>query len=109
MKTRLDVVDMAFRVLGIRAEDEGLSADQLAYAGGVLDGLFAELSFHAPVTWWPDQIEDAAAVALARLLAADIATAYDVRAEPRAVAYARLMAVMRGDTRTTAATEPEYF
>ena len=83
MKTKLDVVEGAFRVLGIKAEDESLTADQIAYAGGVLEGLFAELSIHAPVTWWPDQIEDASANALARLLASEIAPAYQVQSEPR--------------------------
>ena len=109
MKTRLDVVEGAFRVLGIKAEDESLTADQIAYAGGVLDGLFAELSFHAPVTWWPDQIEDAVQVSLSRLLASEIAPAYQVPAEPRAVPFARVMAVMRGDNRVNRTTEPEYF
>lgn len=99
MKTRRDVVELAFRRLGIKAEGEALSADQAQYAGDVLESLHAELSVHCPVTWWPDQIGDAEAVALANLLATEIGPSYDVPTEPRARAFARLLAVMRPDNR----------
>jgi hypothetical protein len=102
MKTRQDVVDMAFRRLGIKAEDESLTADQSAYAGDVLEGLFAEMSLHAPMTWWPDQIEDAVAVPLAALLAAEIGPSYGVDGGPRSRAYARVMAVIMPDNRASA-------
>ena len=109
MKTRLDVIELAFRALGIKAEDESLSADMQSYAGSVLDALHAEMSVGTALTWWPDQIEDAVSVPLARLLAAEIAPSYGVAFEPRPRALARVLAVIRPDNRAVPPTEPEYF
>lgn len=109
MKTRLDVVDLAFRRLGIKAEDEALSADQAKYAGDVLDGLYAEMSITVPVTWWPDRIEDPVAVALGNLLAVDLGPSYGVAVEPRGRALARVLAVMRPDTRFELPQEVQYY
>lgn len=99
MKTRQDVIEFAFRRLGIKSEDEGLSADQQAYASDVLDGLHAEMSIRAPMTWWPDQIDDAVAVALGNLLAAEIGPSYATDGGNRATAYARVMAAILPDNR----------
>lgn len=93
--TRLDVIEQAFRRLGIKAEDEALSADQLAYAGNTLDALYAEIRRHAPMNWWPDDIPSESFIPLANLLASEIGPAYEVPTEPRSRAYMRLMAVMR--------------
>lgn len=41
--TAADIVDRAFRRLGIRAEDEGLSADQAAHGLAVLNSMMAGL------------------------------------------------------------------
>ena len=109
MKTRLDVVEFAFRRLGIKAEDESLSADQLAYAGSVLDGIHSELTRRGHLPWWPDQIEDGVAVALGNMLAAEIGPSYSVVSEPRAAAFARLMASMRQDNRADAPEQPVYY
>lgn len=109
MKTRLDVVELAFRRLGIKAEDEGLTADQISYASDMLDMLHAELAADALMSWWPDQIEDQVAIALGNLLAVEIGPSYSVATEPRGRAFARVMAAMRRDNRTEIATEPLYY
>lgn len=102
MKTNQDVIEAAFRRLGIKAEGEGLSADQNAYAEQVLESLHHELSIEAPQTWFPERIEDAAFVPLSNLLAAEIGPAYGVPVEPRSRPFARLMAVVRPDNRLAA-------
>ena len=56
MATRADIIDHAFRRLGIKAEDEALTADQERYAGDVLDALYDEVSAEAPVSWWPNDV-----------------------------------------------------
>lgn len=99
MKTSLDVIDQAYRRLGIKAEDEQLTADQRAYAGTTMDGLHAELSTILPLPWWPDMIPDAVFLPLANLLAVELAPAYEIATEPRGRAFARLMAVLRPDDR----------
>lgn len=109
MKTRLDVIELAFRRLGIKAEDEALSADQEAYASDVLDALHSELSVTIPMTWWPDDIEDAVAVALGNLLAVEIGPSYEVATESRGRALTRLLAVMRPDTRLEPPTEAQFY
>ena len=99
MKTNLDVIEQAFRRLGIRAEDEALSADQRAYAETTLETLTAEVAEEAPVEWVSDSIPDKVFIPLANLLAAEIGPSYSVPAEPRGRALIRLMAVIRPDDR----------
>jgi len=43
-KERLDVINRAMRRIGVKAEDEALTADQFANASEVLDTLLAELA-----------------------------------------------------------------
>lgn len=111
MKTNSDVIEQAYRRLGIKAEDEALTADQRAYAEATLEALAAELRESGPVTWFPDRIPQNVFIPLANLLAAEIGPAFSVPVEPRGRAYMRLMAVMRPDDRDpeTQAAGSVYF
>ena len=99
MKTRLDVIEQAYRRLGIKAADEALTADMEAYAGAALDALYDELSEFAQMDWWPEEIPEKVFIPLANLLASEIGPAYMVAVEPRGRPFARLMAVLRPDDR----------
>jgi len=99
MKTSLDVIEQAFRRLGIKAEDEALTADQMAYANQTLQALMVELRDHMPLDGWPDAIPERAFIPFSNMLAAELGPSYSVPSEPRAMAYVRLMAVMRPDDR----------
>lgn len=109
MPTRADIVEMAFRRLGLKAEDQEITADQFAYASGVLDALHAEVSETAPVPFWPDGVTDTAALGMASLLAAELGPSYMVPSEPRGRAMARLLAAIRSDTREDQNAEARYF
>ena len=111
MKTNLDVIEQAFRRLGIKAEDESLSADQRAYGETTLDALAIEIAEEAPVSWFPDNIPNKVFIPLANLLAAEIGPGYSVPAEPRSRAMIRLLAVIRPDDRDPEVihSEPVYY
>lgn len=100
MATALEICNFAFRRLGIKAEDEDLTADQIAYGGDVLTGLFAEIENEYDVTWALSAVPDVSSVPLANLLAVEIAPAYGAPApEPRSAAWRRFMATVRSDNR----------
>ena len=107
MPSKLDIIEMAFRRLGIKAEDESLTADQRAYAEQVIDALHAEISSTAALPFWPDEIPNVAAIPFANLLAAEIGPSYMVATEPRSTAFVRLIAAIRSDDRGDATAE--YF
>lgn len=96
----LAVIEQAFRRLGIKSEDEALTADQRAYADATLDALHAELSQAAPMPFWPTEIPQALVIPLANLLAVEIGPSYGVAVEPRGRPLARVMAVIRPDDRS---------
>jgi hypothetical protein len=96
----LALIEQAFRRLQIKAEDEALTADQLAYAGATLIGLHAELSKAAPMTFWPNAIPQELLIPLGNLLAVEIGPSYGVAVEARGKALARVMAVIRPDDRS---------
>lgn len=99
MTTRLEVTEQAFRLLGLKAEDQALSADEAAYGGQALDAILAEVGETLDPGFGADDVPLHAQPALARLLAADIAFAYQ-RPAPvtRGAAWLRFMAVVRPDT-----------
>lgn len=114
MKTRLDVINRAFRRLGVKAEDENLTADQIANGGEVLDMLFAEANKRALDThgqsfgWNLSYLPDEAFLPLANLLAAELAADYS--AQPpitRERAMLQLFSVEFPDDRAVA--DPVYF
>lgn len=109
--TTLAVIEQAFRRLGIKAEDEALTADQRAYADATLTALHAELSKVAPMTFWPSDIPQELVIPLANLLAVEIGPSYGVAVEPRGRPLARVMAVIRPDDRDewTRFDSPVYY
>jgi hypothetical protein len=101
MPTRLDVIERAFRILTVKAEDESLTADQLANGGAVLDSLFAELGNEATISWTLDTTPQVSFQPLARYLAVELAPEYPPAVAPttRGLAWRRLMATIRSDNR----------
>lgn len=101
MPTRLEVINRAFRILGVKAEDEALTADQVANGGDVLDSLFAELGNEATITWTLDTTPEMSFQPLARYLAVELAPEYPPAVAPttRGLAWRRLMATIRSDDR----------
>lgn len=100
-KTRLDVIQMALRRLGVIAADQAATADQEAFAGDTLDALFEEIkgTQGVTITWALSATPDAAFLPLSYLLAAEIAPHYMVQAEPRSRAMGRLRAALISDDR----------
>ena len=106
MKTRLDVISRAMRRIGVRAEDETLTADQITSVGEVYDALIAELGTEVLLPFTGASVPDKAYLSLANLLAVEIAPDYGVPPmTTRGSAYGRVLAVLRPDDR---AEVPEY-
>lgn len=100
MATRADILRLAHRRLAILAADEALSADQEAYSGDVLDLLVSEIADAQGITVSASAPDDGYVLALASLLAVDIAPHYLVAApEPRSRAMMRLRAAVISDDR----------
>lgn len=100
MPTRLEVIERAFRILTVKAEDESPTADQLANGGAVLDSLFAELGNETTIAWTLDTTPSMSFQPLAMLLAVELAGEYDrPRPTTRGLAWRRLMATIRSDNR----------
>ncbi len=109
MSTRLDVITRAFRRLGISADDETLTADQIANGGDVLDSLFVEAGREAPMSFDLENVPAESFVALANYLAAEMAADYAVQPpDSPARAKLRFIATVRPDNRMDIAT-PEYY
>jgi hypothetical protein len=99
MATRLDVITLALRRLGVVAKDETPDADDEATVGAVLDSLFAEVQAAYVTTWTSATVPDAAFRPMANYLAVEIAQDYGYPPpERRKTAWARLMAQVRPNT-----------
>lgn len=100
MATRADVIERAFRILGIAADDEALTADQINNGGDVLDSLFAELNNEFTISWALSATPTVSFQPLAMLLAVELAFEYN-RPKPttRGLAWRRFMATVRSDNR----------
>lgn len=114
MKTRLDVINRAFRQIGVKSEDEALTADQIANGGEVLDALFAEVSKRALDTHGQglgfnlSAVPDEAFLPLANLLAVDLAGDYSVAPKmTRGTAMLQFFSVEFPDDR--AAADPVFY
>lgn len=108
MKTRFDVIEQAFRRLGMKAEDQALSGDEKAFGGATFDALIEEIGEHSYLTWDNDAIPERVFIPLANLLAVEMAQAYQIPVEPRTIPYRRLKAVLRMDDREDR-SEPVYY
>ena len=110
MPTKNDVIKRAFRMLGVVAEDEHITADQEAFATDMLESLYAEVAEDAWVSFTLDDIPDISATHLAGVLAADLAAPYSSQApRSRGAAMLRLVATIRPDNREDQDAEAEYF
>jgi hypothetical protein len=111
MPTRRDVIELAYRCLGIKAEDQPLSADEVAFGGSVLDGLWEEVRRHAPDMLWPlADVPNQYFLPLAYVLAAELAPSFGVASRPRGLEFARLMAAIRPDNRPAEPDDgPRFF
>lgn len=110
MATRSDVINFALRRIGVLAADELADADQVAYCGTILDGIFAELSAVHGITftWALSAVPAGMLAPLANYLATEIAPHFDIPApEPRARAIGRIRAYMLPDDRTDRADTDE--
>lgn len=100
-RTRNEVALRGLRLIGVVAQDEPATADQMNAALLVLESVWAELRSEAQATWdIATGVPDAAFVPLANLLSAELAGEYAVAAPmSRARAKLRLLAVIRPDDR----------
>lgn len=109
MKTRLDVINRAMRRIGVKAEDENLTADQITSVGEVFDALIEELNTEVSLTFTSESVPDEVFIPLANLLAIEVAPDYGVSPmTTRGTAFGRVLAVLRPDDRPYIA-EAGYF
>lgn len=109
MKTRLDVINRAMRRIGVKAEDENLTADQITSVGEVFDMLVARLDTEVSLTFTSASVPDEVFIPLANWLAASVADDYGVQSSIRPQeAYMQVLAVLRPDDRADIA-EAEYY
>lgn len=109
MKTRLDVINRAMRRIGVKAEDENLTADQITSVGEVFDMLVARLDTEVSLTFTSASVPDEVFIPLANWLAAEVAPDYGVAAPTSPErAYSQVLAVLRPDDRADIA-EAEYY
>lgn len=108
MKTRADVINRAMRRLGVKAEDEALTADQLANVGEAYDALIEEVGAAVGIPLTNAPVPEAAFIPLANLLAVEVAADYGIPAPSRGTAYARVLSALRPDDRGDIPA-PEYY
>lgn len=109
MATTRDVIERAFRFIGVVAEDEAMTADQLATGTDLLESIYAEIEEEAPPYWSIDDVPAVSATHLAMVLAADLAPAYSMPAPmSRGSALIRLYGSIRPDDRAEIIL-PEYY
>ena len=96
MATRLDIIQLAFRRLGIVADDEAITSDQESYGGTVLDSVYAEIADECYPLWSLSDVPAATTHPLSNLLAVELAPAYSRPAPAtRGQAWRRVMATVR--------------
>jgi hypothetical protein len=108
MATKADIIQLAFRRIQVASDDETITSDQEAYGGTILDSLYAEIAEEQHPLWFLTNVPDAAVHPLSSLLAVELAPAYGRPApSPRGLAWRRVMAVVRRDTRDQAVEKPD--
>ena len=101
MPTKIDVITLAHRLIGVVSADEDPGADQNAYAADLLDGIFAELTTAQGlvISWTLDTTPAHALIGLAETLASDVAPHYGLSFKPRSSGMARLRSALLQDDR----------
>ncbi|ARO14430.1 hypothetical protein BVG79_01084 [Ketogulonicigenium robustum] len=107
MKTKKQIIERALRSIGVLAQDEPATAEMEQQAGMVLDSLWAEINAAMPgATFDPRAgVPDEAFVAVAQLLAAEIAPDYDRAGPSRSRAWLRVRALYVTDDRAQDCSE----
>ncbi len=108
MATKRDVIERAFRFIGVVADDEAMTADQEANGSSLLESIYAEVEAEAPPYWTTDDVPAISATHLAMTLAADLAPVYGRPAPSRSAALLRLYGSIRPDDRAEI-IEAEYY
>ena len=109
MPTKRDVIERAFRFLGVVADDEAMTAAQEAGGAALMDSLYEEITAEIPPFWTVDDVPAGAATFLSMALAADLAPAYGAKAPVgRGSALLRLYGTLRPDDREEIAA-PGYY
>lgn len=109
MVTKADVIRRAFRFIGVAADDEALTADQIAAGEELLDGIYAELEMEAPPSFTTADVDPASATPLAMVLAAELGAQYAAPAPfSRSAAMLRLMGTIRPDDRPEITDSVDY-
>lgn len=108
MTTRAEIIQLAFRRLGIAAEDETITADQASYGGTILDSVYAEIAAENHPLWFLTDVPPQAVHPLANLLAVELAPSYARPApDARGRAWRRVMAVVRRSNIDEAVEKPD--
>lgn len=108
--TRLDVVNQAYRRLGVLAQGDTLPAELFESADATLGALHDELSEIAPMVFDLDNIPDRYLIPLGNLLAVEMGPSFNVATEPRGRPLSRVMAMVRPDDRIPDdPVQTEYF
>lgn len=109
MASSLDVMNMAFRRVGIVAQDEIPTADEYTAASELLDSIYAEVNRESPLVWTIEDVPNEALLPLAMLLSYDLALAFGrPPVSTRGMAMLRLLSVVRPDDREEIA-QAEYY
>ena len=109
MPTQRDVIERAFRFLGVVADDEAMTASQESNGTALLESLYAEMENEAPPYWTIDEIPAGAATFVAMALAADLSTMYPgTPPMSRGAALLRVYGTSRPDDRPEIVL-PEYY
>ncbi len=96
MKTRSDIITRACRQVRIVAHDEVPDGDTTGNASTVLDGLMDEMG----IDFSTDEIEDDLFLAVAGLLASELAPQYGLPGPARSVQKLRVKALLEGPVPT---------
>lgn len=102
MATERDVIERAFRFLGVVADDEAMTAAQEANGSALLASLYDEIFAESPPYWTVDDVPAGVATHLAMALAADLAPTYGAAAPmSRGSALLRVYGTIRPDDRAS--------
>lgn len=106
---KADVIRLAFQRLGMGVDGDTVTGQEATIAGAFLDAIFAEVQVMATFAWDLDTVPADCLIALANILAADLAPSYAVSPHySRARSVAQLMSVLRPDDRTEDIDPDQY-
>jgi hypothetical protein len=107
--TRNELIRLAYNRLGMGVDGVEITAGQYALADTFLNAAMAEINTEAAFYFNADEVPPEARLAVADLIAADIAPSFSFAApRSRAGAKLALLAIIRPDDRKDVA-EPEFF